>query len=260
MKFWFKRFLLYNLGMNKKYKNPPVREAVCEFRFDLKGDFKDVDLKAIHNEIATHFPIMRKGQIVEVQFKMESKSDKPDYDKTVLEFDEFSTEEKDCFIQLDGARVSIHKLKPYRSWEIFFEKIKAVFNVYTKYVPVNSIQRIGLRYIDDIILPQKPLELGYYFNIKPELPKAFQKNKMVSFLLGAVLEFKDGEDLAKVQLVERVSAKEESTFVLDTDYFTSPEKTPEIGNVLKWVDNAHTKLDEIFEEVLTAETKKLFDV
>jgi len=62
--------------MNKQYKNPPITEAVCEFRFELETAFDPKIIDLIYEEIKEKFPKKKKGQFYQAEFKIDAKEKK----------------------------------------------------------------------------------------------------------------------------------------------------------------------------------------
>mgnify|MGYP001599290302 CR=1 FL=1 len=168
-------------------------------------------------------------------------------------------------MQVDENMLAVNHLRPYSSWKEFFPTIKKAFEAYLNVANPKGIQRIGLRYINEINIPEVSLELEDYFNFRPfihdDLPQ-----KLSSFTLGATFIFDEGRNLAKVQLLTSKQNDDKSIFILDIDYFLAksdislnePKKNA-LKSVYEWIDSAHSDLENVFEGALTDKTKKLFD-
>lgn len=246
--------------MANKYKNPPIKEVVCEFRFEKDNsiDSKTVDL--FFDQIKETFTTKKKAKKLEVSFKVDLKSKKPrkDFAEDYGEFEQFFSDDKKMFVQLDEGRLSIHKLKPYVSWERFYPLIKLVFEAYTSVIEVQSISRIGLRYINNFEIPEVGFKIGKYFNFRPEVKGDNLPKQYVSFYLGTIFAYHEGRDNAKVQLLDRMTDDNKPFFTLDIDYFLTQPKVIKKNNAVEWVDQAHSEIENIFEASITEKTKKLF--
>ncbi len=51
-----------------------------------------------------------------------------------------------------------------------------------------------------------------------------------------------------------------AAFILDLDYFLAREKGVTPKNAMKWIENAHTKIEDIFEGCITDRLRSLFGV
>jgi len=245
--------------MSKQYKNPPITEAVCEFRFELENTFDQKEIDLFFENIKEKFPKKKKGQLFQAEVKVDTKEKKQEVSsKIVREFDQFFSEDEKSLIQLDKDRLSIHKLRPYGSWEEFYSLISLAFNSYVENIKIKSIQRIGLRYINDINLPPNKFIMEKLFNLYPYLGGDLPK-EMVSFLLGVVLPFENNRDYARIQLIDQSKSIENIVIRLDIDYFLAQPKTVKQEEALGWVNIAHEHLEKIFENSISEEIKQIFN-
>lgn len=243
--------------MSKQYKNPPITEVICEFRFELENAFDQKTVDLFFNEVKEKFSKKKKGQIH--QMKMEVNPKEQSFSKTSEEFDQFFSDDEKTRIQLDKGRLSIHKLKPYGSWGEFYPLINLVFNSYIKIIKIKSIQRIGLRYVNNFEIPSSSLDIEQYFNLRPALGGGLPQN-LASFMVGTVFVFENGRDNMNVQFLNRpATSPEKIMFVLDMDYFLINPNSVQINEVDQWITNAHKNIENIFEAVLTGKSKALFD-
>lgn len=245
--------------MSKQYKNSPITEAVCEFRFELVELPSSQAVDLIFNDIKKYFPKKKKGQTYQMEFKVDRNENKEEFKRNVGEFDQFFSEDEKSFIQLDKGRLSIHKLKSYETWEKFNELINLAYTSYKDNVKIKSIQRIGLRYINNFEIPNKIFDIKDYFNLKPDIGEGLPQN-LASFFVAIIFVFEKDRDNMRVQLLNKpVLAEKNPFFVLDMDYFLAQSNAIKNDDVNKWLALAHKNIENTFEAVLTAKAKKLFD-
>lgn len=245
--------------MNKQYKNPSITEVVCEFRFELENTFDQKAVDLFFDEIKEKFPKKKKGQFYQAEFKIDAKEKKQELSsKIVREFNQFFSDDEKTLIQLDKGRLSIHKLKPYNSWQEFYPLINLVFDSYIKNIKIKSVQRIGLRYINNFEIPLSIFDIEQYFNLRPIIGEGLPQN-LVSFMVGTIFAFENGRDNIKVQLINRLAAPGKTAFVLDLDYFLVNPGSIQMNEIAQWITNAHKNVENIFEASLTEKTKLLFD-
>ena len=248
--------------MSKTYKNPPLLEAVCEFRFELSGKASTKQVSAFYEKIKGSFPVSKKGKVGSIELKVEpdksSGKNQMTHKENFYEFDQYFSQDEKYSIQLDGGRVSIHRVKPYISWTDFFPLIKLVYSSYIQSFSPTKVLRIGLRYVNEIILPSENFVLQDYFNINASFP-FFSKESQKSIFLGSVFEQEEGRDAIKIQFTEKqIKKTSEKVFVLDFDYFLT---TPSIlsNRVEKWVEEAHNKIEGAFNGIISDKIKLLLD-
>ena len=242
--------------MSKQYKNPPITEVVCEFRFELESVFDQKTVDLFFNEIKEKFPKKKKGQTHQIKFEINPKGQS--FNKTLEEFDQFFSDDEKTLIQLDKGRLSIHKLKPYNSWQEFYPLINLVFDSYIKNIKIKSIQRIGLRYINNFEIPLSTFDIEQYFNLRPMMGEGLPQD-LVSFMVGTIFAFENGRDNIKIQLIDRLATPGKTVFVLDMDYFLVNPGSIQINEIAQWITNAHKNAENVFEAALTDKTKQLFN-
>jgi len=243
--------------ISKRYKNPPIQEAVCEFRFDLEHNPEQIQIEKIFNKIKGRFPVAKKGNFHEVSVKIDIKENKKDLIDNAREFDRFFSVDERSLVQIDGNKLSIHRLKPYTSWQEFFSAIELVFNTYLGVTKIKSIQRIGLRYINAIEMGSS-FEIEKYFNLRPNIVAELPQN-ISDFNAGVVFVMENGIDGVKAQLSNQWLSHNKQRVVLDLDYFLGKPDVVKIEEVLNWLKVAHQALENIFETVITEKTKSLFN-
>ena len=247
--------------MPKTYKNPPIIEAICEFRFELPGPHSGQQTAAFYDKIKGAFPNAKKGKIHSLEFKIspdeESGEEKKNYKKGFTEFEQYFSHDEKYSVQLDGGRVSIHRIKPYTSWTEFSPRIKLVYNSYVECFSPTNVSRAGLRYVNEMSFPTKDFVFDDFFNIKVSLPSLVEKSQQ-SIFIGSVFEQEGGKDAIRVQFAEKQGSTTDSIFVLDTDYFLV--STPLVlSDVENWIERAHANLEEVFEGIVSDKTKAIFD-
>lgn len=248
--------------MSKTYKNPPILEAVCEFRFELPDKASEKQVSTFYEKIKGSFPVAKKGKVGSLEFKVEpnktSGKNQMTHKEDFYEFDQYFSQDEKYSIQLDGGRVSIHRIKPYTSWTDLSPLIKLVYNSYLKSFSPTKVIRIGLRYVNEVILSSDQFSFQDYFNIKASF-SFFTEKSQKSIFIGSVFEQEKGRDAIKVQFIEKQTTKtSEKAFVLDFDYFLASSFISS-NEVEKWVEEAHNKIEEVFESIISDKMKILLN-
>lgn len=248
--------------MPKTYKNPPLLEAVCEFRFVVEGDLSTDSVGAFYNAIQASFPKQKKGKMNKLEFHIDAEKTPEENKKNIsqdyYEFEQYFSEDEKCSIQLDGGRVSIHRIKPYTSWTDFLPLIQLVHNAYTTHFQPTEVARIGIRYINEIILPSSNFNFSEYFALQASVP-SLDANSRQSIFLGAIYEQNEGRDAIKVQFADKQQNNPDiKAFILDLDYFLAKPVIP-LSGLDQWLGEAHTNLEIVFEGLLTQDAKAIFD-
>ena len=162
-------------------------------------------------------------------------------------------------VQLGPRLLVVNALRPYPSWGNFKPRIKMIWNCLQRVVEIRGLERIGLRYINRVELPDQAVGLSecfeFYPFVGPRLPQ-----KMMSFIAGAEFPYADGRDRCRVQLTKASESEEKSEIILDIDYFLARPRGVSASDVLEWVEEAHSRVEEVFEGCITDRLRRQFQV
>jgi uncharacterized protein (TIGR04255 family) len=242
--------------MGRKYKNPPIVEAVCEYRltqdtpWDLtipglfyervKDDFSQREQRLVREDELTIEPQGLQHQI-----------------RTTERILLFAPDRK-MLIQLGPRLLVINALKPYPGWEGFKPRIIKAWEALQQVVEVRGLERIGLRYINQIELPTQEVNLEEYFEFYPFVGKRLPQ-QMVFFILGAEFPYVGDRDRCRVQLTPAAAKESKIAAILDIDYFLARPRAIEMSEVLDWIEEAHSRVEEIFEGCITDKLREMFE-
>lgn len=242
--------------MGKKYANPPIIEAVCEFRLtsDSKWDLTIPGL--VYEKVSKEFPNKEERLIqkIEATHSPQGKKEQISREERIL----FLTNDRKTFIQIGSHLLAINCLRPYPTWNGFKPKIENGFNTLANIVDIKGLQRIGLRYINRIEIPGPSVNLDDYFGFRPFIGRNLPQ-VMENFIVGCKFPSSDEQDICRVQLTNATPEKPgNSAFLLDLDYFLSRPQAVSPDKALEWVQMAHQQVENIFEGCITDHLREVF--
>ena len=240
----------------KKYKNPPVIEAVCEFRLSSDTPW-DLTIPGLFYERVKHdFPYreQRLVQEVEVIATPQGLQQVIKYSDRVLMF----APDRKLLLQLGPRLLVINALKPYPTWEHFKKRIESAWKILQKVMEIKGLERIGLRYINRIEFPSPIVRLEEYFDFYPFVGERLPQ-KIVSFITIAEFPYADDRDLCRVQIQRALESETKTAVILDIDYFTVRPQTIDVSDGLTWVEEAHSRVEEVFEGCITDKLRSMFE-
>lgn len=213
--------------MNRKYANPPIIEAVCEFRVTQDTSWDMTVPGLLYEKLRDEFP-RREDRLVQ-EWDMASRSARRR--RPVLRSQRilFLTEERNMFVQLGPRLLAVHVLEPYPTWSAFQSKIVKAWESLTHIVEIKGLERIGLRYVNKIELPRFEDNLEDYFDFYPFVGDRLPQN-LAGFLLVAEYRCAEGRDHCTVGLSN--TDKNGKRFFLDLDYFMVQTKDIPISGAL----------------------------
>ena len=152
------------------YLNPPVVEALCEVYF-TSSDWGDSIPDLFYEEIKEKFPNQEEQLLHRVDFTVDVPNETISSGMQVGPSRKlFSTEERDQIIQISENLFVFNQLTPYfsfHSWEsIFYD----VFDIFVKLITPHAVDRIGVRYLNHISIPESRFQMSDYFTIFPIIP------------------------------------------------------------------------------------------
>lgn len=244
-----KRWYLYVLGggfdMRKVYKNPPVKEVVCEFRFKKINRWDATIPGTIYAKLENDYPKKVQGKELEIGFSQDS----IEHTMKVSDRVKFTNEKEDVLIQIGPYHLIINLLTKYTAWEDYLKEINRIFNIFTSALGSEEIERIKLNYINEIQLPdpsngsQNIVELDSLFDFYPFLGESFSSNYN-SFMLGVQFPARE-TDILQIQMESGGPS-----VMLDINYFMNDTKHAKELNVDEWLNNAHDSIIESFESCI----------
>jgi len=244
--------------VQRKYKNPPLVELVCEFRlppdcaWDLtmpgliyekvKGEFPDREPHLLHQ-----FELAAGQEGIGQKFRSEQR---------VLFH---ANEDRRVFLEVGPRLLGVHsQVTPYPGWDHFRPRVEAGFKALMEVSNAERLRGINLRYINRIEVPAESGVMRKYFNFQPLLHDN-EGMSITSFIGGT--KFADGDNRAKVELQSAVPDHNGNhAFLLVIDYSLAEDRDISRDRALGWIENAHEKVDEaFFERCIKGPLRVLFE-
>ena len=156
--------------MGRKYKNPPIIEALSEFQF-APGQPWDFTIHGLfYEKVNKEFPDKQQQMGIGIRVKHEAGA----IQHEVLQSPDrmqFYRQDKTALVQVGTDLLTVNHLKPYPTWESFKPLILDNLSKYKEIAQPKGFKRLGLRYINKIDIMAKSIELTDYFNYYPYIPK-----------------------------------------------------------------------------------------
>ena len=150
-----------------------------------------------------------------------------------------------AMVQVGPHLLVINHLRPYSDWEYFRPMILDAFSKHEKISRATKLARIGLRYINQIKLPEGDCRLETITTLDPKLTGVMNRP-----LAGMYQRFELEQERPKAVLIVQVGTQrtEQGNFVmLDFDIGSQPQQEfSSIDSVATWLNDAHERIDEAF--------------
>lgn len=244
--------------MGKKYKNPPVLEALCEFQFIPKQPWDLTVPGLIYERVKENFPDKQQQIGIGLQLRPTEKGIEHKVEPAPPRI-QFFKSDKTALIQVAPDLLVVNQLKPYPTWSKFKPMIIDSFNVYKDVANPKGFRRIGLRYINNLNFSTEEIELKDYFKYYPFVPDNIPK-PLGSFLTRVEFPYENGKENLILSLGSILSQKQNNTsLVLDIDYAMISPEYISFDNIPEWLEKAHERIENIFESCITDKLRNIFE-
>lgn len=241
--------------MGRVYENPPLVEAVCEFRFEPSQPWDWTIPGLIYDQVKSEYPIKRQQNMVEFELRQEELAQRL---KSGIALMQFLRSDERGLLQVGPDLLTINHLKPYPNWKAFKEMIVRVLGVYRKVVAPKGIRRIGLRYINKIEVSEQLVEIGDYLLAVPKVPEALPQ-LFTTFVQRVEIPLEKDNGLLTLQAGSIQQAEREGTaLMLDLDFATQHANKLTLDSAIQWVEQAHDQVERVFESCITDKSRVLF--
>lgn len=150
--------------MARSYPNPPIIEAVVEFKFPA-APAKTVE-QVLRERLGTTYELVNAQDLVEAHFAVDAQSvmtsAKRTYLRTVL-VSSLGTRMLTC---ADGA-LGVHVLRPYPGWSNFLDQITEAVDALPEGIRQGPLEAIALRYINQFMLDGTGLPFDGFLSTTP---------------------------------------------------------------------------------------------
>ncbi|MCR4433926.1 MAG: TIGR04255 family protein [Caldiserica bacterium] len=243
--------------MSRKYKKPPVVEALCEFQFIPNQQWDLTVPGLIYRKVKDEFPNKQQQIGVSVQFKPTEKGLEHTVESAPPRI-QFFRKDKTALIQVAQDLLVVNQLKPYPTWNAFKPVILKCFNIYKEIANPKAFKRIGLRYINIIEFDNKRIKLEDYFRYYPYVPNDLPPVQD-SFIVRTEFPYEEGKERVILSLATVIPSKPNVlSILLDIDYvMATPELVP-LDKVSEWLEKAHERVENVFEACITDKAREIF--
>lgn len=253
-----KRLARRTLPDRRQYRNPPIIEAVCEFRFEPSQNWDATFPGFIFSKLRHLFPKRETG----IHFRGTVETEVGAFSQKIEQLPEVRFVKKDdsAAVRLRPDQLSISQFPPYPTWNSFVPLIAKSFDVYQAIAKPKGITRIGLRYINTIEFEERAFRIEDFFSFYPFVgPEKLQT--FSGFICGVILQFDEGRDALRMQTVSDFSGDPRRLSVtFDLDYYVAKPNALGIKHWKRWLSTAHDRIEEAFEGCITDKLRARFNL
>ena len=165
----------------RHYPRPPIKEALIDIQVALPAAVEVESLSAIHEEIKHEFPLAKKRFFLQAAIPLLEGDGVGLSTRQHRGYSFYSADGRYAFqARLDGF--TFGRLSPYDSWQDLRDSAKGNWALFEKHARQAQIERVAVRYINQIDIPTPSAKLDEYFltppRISPLLPQELSQYLM----------------------------------------------------------------------------------
>ena len=250
----------------RRYRNPPIEEALCEFHFQPGPEWDLTIPGRLHLQLGSEYPGKPQEQkSFETQIQVHDGQPPSVQHREQLSRVRLLTEDGKRMVSVGRNVMSVHMLRPYQhesledpgGWEEFRSRISTALSAYWTVAQPTAIPRIGIRYINKIVIPHSPVSLADY--LSSSLPVVSGLPTRVGGFLTRV-EYTYSEDVRLV-LTQGLTAAPKGlvAVMLDLDVIWKGTKPAQRDDAMQKATELRDLERSAFEALITDQARELFD-
>lgn len=246
------------------YSRPPVREALIDIRVNQLDADALLVLEKLHERLRTRYPNKKSQQSWEGmwEFREDALMSAQKAHGTTGFWLEAEDKKRIIQYRLDGFTYNYLIPDPKESWPgwpALRDEAKSAWELYAQAVAVTEINRLALRYINQILIPAPIVELSDYLTAAPSAPKGCRHQDFRDFLSRVTLDI---PELNAIAIVTQAPAQERQpdsvNLLLDIDIVRAGVLTADVEAMWRILDQFRDIKNDIFEKSLHQKAKNLF--
>lgn len=237
----------------RKYRNPPIQEAVCEVHPVLPKPLSKEEIDRMGPIWKKDYP--HQQTVEEKALRVEIALGKSKTSEEIVGHKLFAkSEDGKNIVQLASSLFAVNRLPPYGGWEeTFRDIILKRFKEAQALLGFSAISRINLRYINRIELPEAALTWKQWFATSPPIPSVLPGEPLF-FQSHTQLPLDDG--LLAIINFGTLPGTKTPVVMLDIDVVWQGNVL--IGELPSMLDKVHSPHNLIFESYLTENLRAVF--
>jgi len=243
--------------MPKRYENPPIIEALCEFQFDEGAPWDLTLIGLLYDKLKDFFPKKQQLQL-DLAIAAAAQTIQQTENVPMIPLVRFLDSDEKKLIQVGQNLLTVNQVKSYQSWEDFSLFIEKGLDAYYEVANPKGFRHVAIKYFNRIEIPRSNTNLERLFRFRPLIPSGLSQD-IKAFLIGVNLSYEDAKDTLHIQTGTTNSDNPETlVIILEIAYSFAKPREIEFKDTLKVLDKAHKYIEDAFEICLTDELKQTF--
>lgn len=249
----------------RRYKNPPIEEALCEFRFEPSQDWDLTIPGKVHSELGEEYTSkLQKERVAGEKVILGERAFSHLYHGGGFGKVQLFSSDGRRVIGIGHDILSVHMLCPYQDptrsdgggWGEFQSRITAALSAYWKVADPAGVCRVDIRYINNIETPEGETDVKDYLKcVLPDVEGL--PNHPNNFVSQVDYDYGDGIRLVFSQGLMRVEPS--VAVLLDLDFIWETSESVGQDEALEKANHLRNLEREAFESIITNKSREIFD-
>ncbi|MEK7703192.1 MAG: TIGR04255 family protein [Nitrospirota bacterium] len=242
----------------RRYHKSPVIEALCEICF-VDSEWDDTVPGAFYERIKKEFPRKQQRMIQEAQITL-GQGQAAAGVRQLPPWMQFVSDDKHRMIQIARDLIVVNQQAPYPHFEEWEPDVCQALEIYRELAKPPKVSRLGLRYINYVLIPEETVSMQDYFTIYPTLPQGLG-NTHHSFMVRVDVPQGEGRSMLITFGVAPLpdSGQKEQAFLLDFYHTLQIDKPIDAATLKREIKQAHENIIVAFEDSITDRLRTLFE-
>ena len=239
------------------YERAPILETIIEIRVSPSAPADLDSLRAVRTGDENRYPeelaVMESAVGVEVTGLVASMTSAPTK-QTGYQWQNRAGAE---IFRASSTQLSYHKLRPYTRWELCRDEARRLWEKYQRIVRPQTVERLGLRYINRLDLPPSG-DLNDYLLTTPQIAPGIHQ-ELSSYMMTLTLPQPDlpNTTITLRQATVEAPSPDVASVVFDIDVSRTMPTSPASDQIWSAFERLHERQNQIFELCITDRTRGL---
>lgn len=247
-----------SVARRRKYRKPPVYEALCELFFS-DSTWDDTIPGRFYERVKGSFPIKEQKEAFQAEVAFSRAGEASAGVRKMPPRMQFCTSSRDRIVQVGQDLLVVNQLQPYPHFEVWEPVIYSMLDVYRDLAQPKAIARLGVRYLNRIVVPAPRIRMEDYFTIYPQLPMELGDTHG-PFMLRLEVPDKRPDSAIFITFASTPSeGPDETAHLLDIYCVRGAGVPGGSEQVREVVREAHEAVEIAFESSITERLRRLFE-
>jgi len=244
------------------FPKAPITEAIFDIRVVLPQN-TDIEVLSKYEElIPNHYDKKKEQKFFSGHIKLPENNVEPEFQsKPSFKGNMYFSSEEQKVIQAQVDGFSFSKLRPYESWDDFFNEARELWSSYKNLIQPSHIVRIALRYINRIEIPLGFKDFEEYILTNPKISDKLPQG-ISSFLMRIEMPKPEINAIAIITQTMEKPYDNKVPLIMDIDTIINNkhELSGGFSEDIIWKDFVELRnfKNELFFQSITEKTKELF--